>query len=964
MIPSSTRFQTRNNAILSSNKKFHLLHQNIQSLRNKTLELEAFIETLEEKPHILCFTEHWLQKDEAEVLPIEGYKMVSAYCREISEKGGACIYTKEGYSFEEEKCITEKSVEGQIELACAKDVILKLLVICCYRTNLGAVRTFREKLEEILEIVQKKFKKYKVIFCGDFNIDLLKGNFDSKTFIDLLNTKNFSQTVFLPTRVTKKTASLIDNVFINFQSSKNSEVINSALSDHHAQLLSFVTENAPKTKSTINKKIFSKVKLQHYRQELESYKWEDIYNTENPNEAYDSLISQLTSQMNLIFVNKNIKAKQSNANLWLTTGIRISCQKKREMYKQKIKGEISPEMYLAYTNILKKVIKTAKKISNVEFITKSENKVKATWTLVNKITQNKQKNSKNTIIDNFKDKTDNPQTVLNDINKYFVNACPDIKPNIPYDHRYIKRNNHSIFMAPTSPKEVLDCIKSLKNKKSSGEDLIPICVLKEVADIICNPLAHIINRIFCTGIYPERLKIAHIKAVYKKGDKDEVSNYRPISLLSNIGKVIEKIMYSRFISFLEKHDILSNAQNGFRKGKSTIHAIYQTLVHILDSLNEEKETVAVCLDLSKAFDSVDHAVLCEKLQFYGFRGVALKLIRSYLTNRKQCITENDTKGNQIKSETLVTRKGVPQGSILGPLFYILYANDFPNTVDVNMSLYADDCTLVFSEKNKQGLKEKVTDTLVSLECCFKSNDLLLNVAKTQIINFKNRSPEPFSVMVKDTNLHSIDSVSFLGVNINSRLDWRSHIDLLANNMSKYCFALRTISEEIGHEAAMCAYHAYIQSKLRYGIIFWANSVAVDRILILQKKCLRSMFKMKQTDSCKPIFVKYQILTIISLYVYESVLFVVENKCLFANSKREHEYDTRNKTDLKTLNKPKFTYIQKNVHWSVIQIYNKLPGPFRNLPKNELKKKLKSYLLHRPYYHIEDFLNDNELMYLV
>lgn len=196
-------------------------------------------------------------------------------------------------------------------------------------------------------------------------------------------------------------------------------------------------------------------------------------------------------------------------------------------------------------------------------------------------------------------------------------------------------------MQPTTELEVEKVIAHLKNKKSVGIDQIPTSILKENANIISKPIGHIINLMFLTGTYPEQLKIAQIRAVHKKESKSDEKNYRPISILSNINKVIEKIIYERFITFIENNSLLSDLQNGFRRNKSTIRAIYQSLSKVLTSLNNNKVTMALLLDLSKAFDSVNHKKLCNKLENFGIRGIARQLVESYLENRIQCVFDVD-----------------------------------------------------------------------------------------------------------------------------------------------------------------------------------------------------------------------------------------------------------------------------------------------------------------------------------
>lgn len=464
---------------------------------------------------------------------------------------------------------------------------------------------------------------------------------------------------------------------------------------------------------------------------------------------------------------------------------------------------------------------------------------------------------------------------------------------------------------------------------------------------------------FCFGSFPTKLKNAYIRPIFKTGEKDEMKNYRPISLLTGISKVFEYVIHIRLTNFLERNAVLSDQQYGFRKGMSTIRGLYQALSFAIDSLNNKNQTLVMCLDLSRAFDSVDHNILLNRLDGYGIRGRALELMKSYLCGRTQQVIDFDLNGRKIVSNKVIIEKGVPQGSILGPLLYILYTNEVPHIIQEQTVLYADDTTVLFSASDVLSLSTRVPLAVSDLSKYFHSIGLSLNISKTQCMLFSNRYSIPFILQHEQQEICSVNSVSFLGLTIDRRLDWLHHIEVLASKTSQFCYALRVISGSVGIDAAMSAYYAFIYSRFKYGIIFWGNSTGVEGILRIQKKCLRSIFGLSQQESCREIFVEHNVLTVVSMYILEAVVFVLENWNLFGHRRLEHEYDTRHRLQLVS-DKYNFSYLQKNIDYSLIKIFNSLPENFTlSMPKNKVKKCLNIFLCRGAFYSLAEFLNSDK-----
>jgi len=350
-----------------------------------------------------------------------------------------------------------------------------------------------------------------------------------------------------------------------------------------------------------------------------------------------------------------------------------------------------------------------------------------------------------------------------------------------------------------------------------------------------------------------------------------------------VGKLFEKILFERIYNFFVVNNILTSFQNAYIKNRNTERGIFQLVSEVLRALNSSKYVAGLYLDLSRAFDSVDPTILFSKLWDMGLRGKAHELIKSYMTNRQQCVKMVDCKGTTHFSDYEKTKRGVPQGSILGPLLFIAYMNNLPRNVDMPVVLYADDTSVVCSNEKKDSLVEVIENTLKQLNEWFYAHQLTLNMNKTELVTF-TASNIPFNLEVnygQETNiLSSKESTKFLGVVIDQNLKWKRHIDSLAPRVATCSYILRALRTRATLETCFVAYYGYLYPILKYGMVFWGRSTGIERLFLLQKRCIRSVFNLKRRDSCKPYFQEYGILTLVGIYIMESVLFLRGNFVFF------------------------------------------------------------------------------------
>ena len=291
--------------------------------------------------------------------------------------------------------------------------------------------------------------------------------------------------------------------------------------------------------------------------------------------------------------------------------------------------------------------------------------------------------------------------------------------NLYIENNLINSNINSIYINETSELEIITIINKIDSKCSKDHDGIDFKLIKLVIYPILKPLLHIFNLILNKSIYPSNMKKSVIIPIHKNNNKNNIENYRPISIIPQFSKIIEKIIKKRIDNFIEKNNIISSNQYGFKKKSNTLHAIYALTNNITNSIDMHDKIAAVFVDIKKAFDTIDHKILFIKLYKYGIRGQTLNLIKSYLYNRKQSVRYND----KVSPLITVYDVGLPQGSILGPLLFILYINDisnlFINSIDTKLILYADDTSITINNANNS----KINENLKILSNWFINNKL-------------------------------------------------------------------------------------------------------------------------------------------------------------------------------------------------------------------------------------------------
>ena len=939
------------NACKNLEHVFSSMSLNIDSIHAKFDALQSFLRILSDNDFFLDaifiqetrLSDDQCSEKEIKLFDIPGYHTIPLG-KKCGIKGGLIIYLRDIYKYTNRNLYTtSKHWEGLfIDVTHKNDVQLpnKVTLVNIYRPPRDnySDKSIMNFLKPYKEIHQKLIKENStLIFGGDFNLDLinLKHRKKFQEYFDLFVSNGALPQITLPTRFSKNRATLIDQIYCRFtkhSSHKLSGIIATKISDHlpcFSVINLSTSANKPKPKFIKIQKNGPEA-IQNYVKEVQTaYDAESFVNDPlgNPEINYKKIETIVKQAKINCFPIKEVKFNKRKHTLapWMNFGILTCINTRDKLYVQwKQTSPSSPnydkheQKFRKCCSTLQKHIRKAKADYYHKQFQNYLSDIKKTWSKINEILCNKKQRSE--FPEYFIDKNKlitKDEDIANYFNNFFCKIGPDLANSIKGPagksyKDYLTQTISSTFTFNTVDSEfVLKLIRKLKTKSSYGHDGISSILLKHIADIIAPVLATTINQSMMTGIFPNSLKIAKISPIFKKENPHIADNYRPISLLPIISKIFEKVVFIQLYDYFIENNLLYDSQYGFRKMHSTELAALEFADKINIHLDQGKIPLAIFLDLSKAFDTIDHSILINKLKYYGIKGTALNWFKSYLNNRTQYV-----QFKEAISDKSIIQTGVPQGSILGPLLFIIYMNDIAGvSKNFHFTLYADDTSLLeplCSFTLNKNLESNVLSEAINIELklitdWLSLNKLSLNAKKTKMMIFhhrqKNISHIKLKLLINNTPIKCVDEFNFLGVMLDKHMTWNSHVHKVCGKISRVAGTLNRLKRFLPKEILKTIYNALIQPHLNLGVLLWGNETS--RIFKLQKRALRAVTCSKYNAHTAPLFIELKLLRIQDIYTLNTLKFYYRYKKgtlpnyfknMFEENFLTHNYPTRNKKE--------------------------------------------------------------------
>ena len=789
---------------------------NINSLLAHIGELKIFIST--NIVDVLAINETKLDStiDNQEV-NLPGYEIIRNDRKINGRKGGGvCIYIRCSLNYILRDDLQAENLENLV-IQVNKLRSKPILISTWYRPPDTPTAIF-DNFEEFIGKMDST--GHEIFLLGDFNTDVTPdvNTNNSNKLKAIFSTFGLEQLITEPTRVTLNSSTLIDLCVTNTPTKiVNSGVLHLGISDHSLIYMTYKAKYERSGKRIIEIRSMKKFRKEQYVSDLKQQNWADINLNSDPNEMWSKWKSLL---MECIDRHAPLRQKRvgNKRSPWITSQLQRE-MRKRDYLKQKAIREGNSESWEQFKyarNRTNNLIRTAKRQYFVNNFEVNKSNSKETWNLINQLSSRSSKKSVNISEIKTGEKVINtPSELAQTFNLHFSNTGQNLAAEIPnvnvVPESYMKPTQHRFSLKAPTASTVCKLLENVNVRKAAGLDGVSNKLLKFAAHIVAPSLTEIFTKSINTGIFPTEWKIARVTPIFKKGKKNDLNNYRPISVIPTVAKIFEKLVYDQLFSYFNDNKLLTSHQSGFRSFHSTLTALTEATNSWAVNIDNGLLNGVVFLDLKKAFDTIDHSIILRKLKFYGIEQETLKWFQSYLYDRKQICSVN---GHMSSSRSISC--GVPQGSNLGPLLFLIYINDLPNCLSAaSPRMFADNTNVSFASTSLSELENVLNRELQNVNIWLKANKLSLNIAKTEFMVIGSRqrlnvnADGNINITINEQSIKKVSETETLGMIIDQHLTWSRHVEEKSKKISSGIGALKRIRPFITTDTANKIYKAII-----------------------------------------------------------------------------------------------------------------------------------------------------------
>lgn len=976
-----------------------ILHCNIRSVKKNIDEMTVYLDSLDVKIDVIVLTEAWIDEKHSYKIELDGYETFYQYAK-INKSDGIVAFIKKSLS-PQIKNNMSLTAATNINLSCEWQGV-KIAITGIYRPPSCDPCLFNESLAEYLtqQAIADPIHYCNHILVGDMNIDtsIIFGQPNEvvpqyvNDYLDILAGQGYISAINGITRFKDANkGSCLDHIFIKKRALGDciGAIVLANITDHNITSI-FIEGNrrnncSDHLRQQNQENNGTTIDWKGVENTLKHFNWGVVTSIQDTNHAIESFVIHFKNIIkNNSIIPSNRRKKYKKLKPWITNNL-IQLIQLRDTMKKKLRNDPSNETLKSQfrqtrTRLTNQIKKTKLQYQKNE-IQKAGGDLKKIWEAVNDFTNTKRSSKQIKAIKKINGETNTkPLEIANTLNQYYATAAQNIASHIPNAQQLNQdefpeyNTTNSIFVAEATDQEVLKYIKTLKASATIAPDGISANFLRKTAEHIIKPMTHIVNCCIKNGDFPTICKEAHITPVFKGGETDNPQNWRPICLVSNISKVIEKVLKQRIMSFLNGNNFFSQNQYGYRPGMSTQDAIIALANPIYNCLNNQQPCIVFYVDLQKAFDTCSPVILKRKLWKAGIRGKMYSILCSFIDGRKHRVKIRSENNQEILlSDIEEADCGLAQGTVLAAVLFIIYINDLSRTLlECQIISYCDDTAICIKDNTWENLKNKSEAIIIKIKNWLDAHKLSMNISKTNFTaytaNLQTQPDIQLDLHLCQTqcnsdcnnkmNIQRKSSVKYLGVQLDCCLKWREHCNYTATRLRKTMYKFHELKLILPRNMLRQIYFGLVQSIAQYAIAAWGGTFRSNTkpIKTAMNAILKIALSKPRRYSTEAIYKELDVPNLTQLYIINIIL--VARTMAGQRVAEVHDRQTRQRAnDNFYIQRPNRQIYQLSPMHMAAKIYNKLPIEIKNLRDQEknFKKQVKKYILGLDVAQLETIL---------